>query len=121
MDELNPRHLTRQQLARFLPSHELVKAFEALFSLAGATPDAINTLTQLVEEASATAESASARQHAIAAQLSRVADALDIMSMAPAVEPMPAPEVYTCPDCAPLREELIALRQRIEALESSPP
>ena len=121
MDSLNPRRLTRAELARFLPSHELIKAFEKLFDVAGATPDEINTLTALVEEVSAAAESATAGQHAIAAQLARMASALEVLSLAPAVEPLPTPEVHTCPDCAPLRADLITLRQRIEALEISPP
>lgn len=120
MDELNPRRLTRAELARFLPSHELIKAFEKLFELAAATPDEINTLTQLVEEAGAAAQSAAAGQNAIQTQLARIASALEIISLAPNVEPVPAPELHTCPDCASLRGELIALRQRIEAIETSP-
>lgn len=58
MDELNPRRLTRVELARFLPSHELIKAFEKLFDVAGATPDAVNTLTLLVEAAQESADTA---------------------------------------------------------------
>lgn len=121
MDELNPRSLTRQQLARFLPSHELVKAFEALFKTASATPDEINTLTLLVEEVASAAESANAGQHAIAAQLSRMASALEMLSLAPATEPARQPdEMHVCPSCSSLREEVIALTRRIADLESAP-
>jgi hypothetical protein len=60
MDALNPRSLTREQLARFLPTHELIKAFEKLFDLASATPDEVNTLTLLVEEVQGSADSATA-------------------------------------------------------------
>lgn len=67
MDELNPRQLTRDQLARFLPSHQLIKAFEALFNVAGQTPDAIKTLTLQVEAAQEGADTANAAAVAAAA------------------------------------------------------
>lgn len=120
MDALNPRSLTREQLAKFLPTHELIKAFEKLFDLASATPDEINTLIQLVEEVSLNAETAAAGQAAIVAQLQRMASALETLSLAPAVEPTPIPEQHACEGCAALREELNAMRARVEALETAP-
>ena len=120
MDALNPRRLTREQLAKFLPSHELIKAFEKLFDVAGATPDEINALTMLVEEVTLNAESAAAGQAALAAQLQRIASALEMLALAPAVEPPPIPEQYACEGCAAMREELLALRARVEALETAP-
>ncbi|HEY8878276.1 MAG TPA: hypothetical protein VIN03_11970 [Roseateles sp.] len=120
MDELNPRRLTRAQLAQFLPTHDLIKAFEALFNVTGATPDEINTLTQLVEEVTLNAESAAAGQAAVVAQLQRMASALETLALAPAVEPTPVPEQYACEGCAAMREELNAMRARVEALENAP-
>ena len=67
MDKLNPRNLTRDQLARFLPSHELIKAFEALFNVAGQTPDAVNTLAAAVETAQESSDTANAAAVAAAA------------------------------------------------------
>lgn len=120
MDALNPRRLTRDQLAKFLPTTELIKAFEKLFDVAGATPDEINTLTLLVEEVTASAENATVGQIAIAAQMARVASALETLSLAPAQEPAPVPDQLTCECCSSLREELAALRSRIETLETAP-
>jgi hypothetical protein len=71
MDALNPRKLTRDQLARFLPTHELVKAFEKLYSNAAATPDELLALQDSVQELLSSASSASAAaQSARAASLS---------------------------------------------------
>lgn len=120
MDELNPRRLTRQQLSQFLPTHELVKAFEALFKTAGSTPDEINALIALVEEVTMQSESASAGQHAIEAQLSRMASALETISLAPAVETRMPDEVHVCPSCSALQEEFISLTRRVTDLESAP-
>jgi DNA-binding transcriptional LysR family regulator len=122
MDELNPRSLTRQQLARFLPSHELVKAFEALFSLAGATPDAINTLTQLVEEAKDGADSARSSASSVAGIATLALSIAQDLNEGPPVVPIQAgdqPEDITHLIHA-LRAEIDALTQRISALEERP-
>ena len=119
MDALNPRKLNRSELAKFLPTHELIKAFEALFALAAVTPDEVNTLTALIEEVTASAETATSAHQAIASQLARMASALETLSLAPAVEPPRIPdEVLVCPSCSALREELTALSRRVSDLES---
>lgn len=121
MDALNPRRLTRAQLASFLGQKpDLIKFFERLTDVAGVTPDEINTLTLLVEDVANSTETAAAGQNAIAAQLQRMASALEALSLAPAVEPAPIPEQLACEGCAAMREDLLALRTRVEALESAP-
>ena len=49
----DPRPLTRDQLAKFLPDAEAIKRFERLFSVAGdLTPTDVATLYRLTQEAS---------------------------------------------------------------------
>lgn len=122
MDELSPRTLTRQQLARFLPSHELVKAFEALFKVAGSTPDEINVLVGLVGTAQEDADSA----RAIAAVSSGIAAlalsiASDINDGPPVVQlPPPAAPDDLSHIIGALQAQIHALTQRVSALEESP-
>lgn len=105
----DPKPLTRDQLAKFLPSHESVRAFEKLFQMVGETlPEGIETLIRLSQEASIDANTASSaaqvalekaeavgQESAInvaAAEskasealdaLNRIANALEMLSLAP--------------------------------------
>ena len=59
---LDPKTLTRQQLTKFLPNHDAVKAFERLFQVAGVlTPEDVKTLFRLVEEVLVSAGTAESR------------------------------------------------------------
>lgn len=69
--------LTRNQLAAFLKDHESIKQFEKLFvQVDETTPDA-------VQEAGIAAVSAQATANEALAQLRRIADALELLSLAP--------------------------------------
>ena len=55
-------NLTRQQLAKFLPNHDAIKAFEELFAIAGQfSVTTIAELTKLIEEANIDAGTAEAK------------------------------------------------------------
>lgn len=121
MSSLNPRRLTRQQIARVVGNDpELIKAFEALFSVTGQGADDIVTLTQLVDVAQQSADTADARSTSALATLDRIASALETMALAPTVEPAPVAETLTCPTCAAVREDLAALARRVSDLETAP-
>ena len=122
MDELNPRHLTRQQLARFLPSHELVKAFEALFNLAGETPGAVNGLAGKIETAQEDADSARALAVVTSGIASLALSIANDLNQGPLVAQLPAsepPEDLTHVIHA-LNAQIHALTQRVSALEERP-
>lgn len=120
MSSLNPRRLTRQQIARVVGNDpELIKAFEALFAVTGKGADAIETLTVLVDVAQQSADTADARAVAALAQLDRIASALETLALAPAVPPAtPADDFGDCPTCAATRESLAVLTRRVDDLES---
>ena len=96
-----PKKPTRDQLARFLPTQELIRAFEQLFDMAdGDSGDitalqlAVNTLAARVleaEEAIAAGEidalAESAQSHAVAAAVGELAKAVDGLAMAPPIVP----------------------------------
>jgi len=70
-------NLTRDQLATFLKGHEQIKQFEALFALADSiAPDVVN-------EVKTEAGSALAVANNTLAQLSRIANALEMLATAP--------------------------------------
>jgi hypothetical protein len=70
-------NLTRDQLASFLKDHEQIKQFEALFKLADAiAPDVVNEVKTEAGNALASANSA-------LAQLTRIANALEMLAAAP--------------------------------------
>lgn len=99
-----PKKPTRDQLARFLPTQELIRAFEQLFDMAdGDSGDitalqlAVNTLAARVldaEEAIAAGEidalAESAQSHAVAAAMGELAKAVDGLAMLPAIVPQTA-------------------------------
>jgi len=73
-------NLTRDQLATFLKNYEQVKQFERLFSVVDAiAPDVVNEVKTEAGNALASANSA-------LAQLTRIANALEMLATAPAVQ-----------------------------------
>lgn len=73
-------NLTRDQLATFLKNHEQIKQFEQLFSLADSiAPDVVNEVKTEAGNALATANSA-------LAQLTRIANALEMLATAPVIQ-----------------------------------
>ena len=78
--------LSRSQLASFLKDFEQIKQFEKLFGMTNASIDTIEQLTVLAAGAQSTANAA-------LAELSRIADALELLALAPKHQPIPEPEV----------------------------
>lgn len=73
-------NLTRDQLATFLKSHEQIKQFENLFAVADSiAPDVVNEVKTEAGNALATANSA-------LAQLTRIANALEMLATAPVIQ-----------------------------------
>jgi hypothetical protein len=120
MASLNPRSLTRAQIARITGNDPaLIKAIEALFSVTGGSADDIETLTVLTELAQQGADTAGAQFVSLQSQLDRIASALEMLALAPVAEPTrPVDEPLVCPSCSVLREELFALTRRVSDLES---
>lgn len=76
----NKLNLTRDQLATFLKNFEQIKQFEQLFSLADSiAPDVVNEVKTEAGNALATANSA-------LAQLTRIANALEMLATAPVIQ-----------------------------------
>ena len=71
--------LTRDQLASFLNDFEQIKQFERLFSTASSNTDAI-------DEVNITAGTANASANEALAQITRIADALELLAQAPVIE-----------------------------------
>lgn len=110
---INPLPITRTDLARFLPNHAAIRAFEELFRVAGElTPAQIETLQALIQEATIQAESASAQVAAANGAIARLvgileglatapapvqagSDALDLLALAPAPTPLRRPRYGT--------------------------
>lgn len=81
--------ITRAELARFLPNHAAIRAFEELFLVAGQlTPAQLSTLQALIQEATIQAESASAQATAANGAIARIADILENLATAPAPAPI---------------------------------
>ncbi len=72
--------LTRDQLASFLQDFEQIKQFERLFQ----TVDTINTIS--IDEVSIAAGNADAAANEALAQITRIADALELLAAAPVIE-----------------------------------
>ena len=89
----DPRPLTRDELAKFLPTQRAIRAFEKLFEL---VPGDFETLAILVQEVSVEAGSADARAQQALDSISRLADAVELLALAPrqvaivSDEPLPA-------------------------------
>ena len=76
----NKLNLTRDQLATFLKNFEHIKQFESLFALADSiAPDVVNEVKTEAGNALATANSA-------LAQLTRIANALEMLATAPVIQ-----------------------------------
>ena len=73
-------NLTRDQLASFLQDFEQIKQFEKLFS----TVDDLNS--RIVDEINVAAGTAQASANDALAQLTRIADVLQVLATAPAIE-----------------------------------
>ena len=72
-----PLRLTRDQLAKFLPDHEAIRRFEKLFSIVETVaPDVIN-------EVGNAAENAGSRATQALGEISRLANALEFLALAP--------------------------------------
>ena len=72
-----PLRLTRDQLAKFLPDHEAIRRFEKLFAIVETVaPDVIN-------EVSNAAENAGSRATQALGEISRMANALEMLALAP--------------------------------------
>ena len=85
---VNPLLPTRAELARFLPDHASIRAFEQLFKVAGElTPAEIERLGVLIQEAALQADSAGAQAVAANGALDRIADVLELLATAPRNEP----------------------------------
>ena len=85
---INPLPITRAELARFLPTHAAIRAFEELFQVAGElTPAEITTLRVLIQEATIQAESAGAQAAAANGAIARIGDILERLATAPAPAP----------------------------------
>lgn len=80
----DPKPLTRDQLAKFLPDAEAIKRFERLFVVAGdLTPADVTTLYRLTQEASIDAGIADTKANEALDALNRIADSLDTLAKAP--------------------------------------
>lgn len=88
-----PYRITRNELAQFLPSQRAIRAFEQLFD---AVPSGINSNTTLIEEVSTAAGNADARAQQALDTISRLADAVELLALAP-----PDASVVTISDIAP--------------------
>lgn len=122
MDRPNPRNLTREQLASFIPRIDVQRAVEAFFRyLAESVPDAVDSNTELVEtvqEAAGNAASIAGIAQAIA---SAALDLAQQANEAPPIVQMPAPD----PDSSAhlisaMSAQIHALTQRVAALEERP-
>lgn len=80
----DPKPLTRDQLAKFLPDAEAIKRFERLFTVAGdLTPTDVATLYRLTQEASIDAGIAGTKATEALDALNRIANSLEILAKAP--------------------------------------
>lgn len=83
----DPKPLTRDQLARFLPDNEAIRRFERLFAVAGdLTPAQIATLLRLTQEASIDAGLANTKAAEAHDSLQRIARSLEVMASNPRYE-----------------------------------
>lgn len=85
----DPKPLTRDQLAKFLPDQEAIRRFERLFAVAGdLTPTDVAALYRLTQEASIDASVADTKATEALGALNRIANSLELISMAgPVVAP----------------------------------
>lgn len=83
----DPKPLSRDQLAKFLPDNEAIRRFERLFAMAGdLLPSDVATLYRLSQEASIDAGLASTRAAEANDSLQRIARSLEVMASNPRYE-----------------------------------
>lgn len=83
----DPKPLTRDQLAKFLPDAEAIKRFERLFQVAGdLTPTDVATLYRLTQEASIDAGIADAKANEALDALNRIANSLELIALSSPVD-----------------------------------
>jgi len=75
-----PYKITRNELAQFLPSQRAIRAFEQIFDL---IPSTLNESAVLIEEASINAQNADSKAVQALSSISRIADAVEFMALAP--------------------------------------
>lgn len=103
------RPIPRKELAQFLPSLRLVKAFEAMQkATTELLPDQVATINASIEEVQLTQEALSARAAASDAFLQVLLDSLLPLLVAPFSE------------VTELRERVAVLERRIQDLQSGP-
>jgi hypothetical protein len=101
---VNPIPPTRAELARFMPDHASIRAFEQLFKVAGElTPNEIAQLGVLIQEVTLQADSAGAQAAAANGALDRIADSLELMAYAPPRLPVALPDDVAPPIAPPKR------------------
>jgi hypothetical protein len=101
---VNPIPPTRAELARFLPDHASIRAFEQLFKVAGElTPAEIERLGVLIQEATIQADSSGAQAVAANGALDRIADSLELLAYAPPRLPVVLPGDVAPPIAPPKR------------------
>lgn len=76
----DPRPLTRNELAEFLPSQRAIRAFEKLFDL---IPSGLDDAELRIQEASVDAGSAASKAQQALDYLERIATALELLALAP--------------------------------------
>lgn len=76
----DPKPLTRNELAEFLPSQRAIRAFEKLFALFTDDPE---SLTTRIQEVAVDAGSAASKAQQALDYLERIATALELLAMAP--------------------------------------
>lgn len=83
----DPKPLSRDQLAKFLPDNEAIRRFERLFAVAGdLLPSDVTTLYRLSQEASIDAGLANTRATEASDSLQRIARSLEVMASNPRYE-----------------------------------
>jgi len=75
-----PNRLLRSELAKFLPSQRAIRAFEQLFDV---VPSQVNQNTSSAEEVSINAAGADSRAQQALAAIDRLADAVELLALAP--------------------------------------
>lgn len=89
----DPLKLTRNELAKFLPSQRAIRAFEQLFDV---IPSELNATNAILLEVSTAAGSAEASAQQAIGAINRLADAVELLALAP-----PDASVVTISDIAP--------------------
>lgn len=79
-----PYKITRNELAQFLPSQRAIRAFEQLFEL---IPSSLNDSATLIEEVSTNAQNADSKAVQALSAISRLADAVELLALAPSEIP----------------------------------